>query len=102
MSAPSDRPSASEGVNRPGSNVTRIGFIGLGQMGAPMAERLFGPDVQLHVYDPRAEAMAPFVARGAEACASPAAVADAASIVFACLPTGKVSEAAALGPEGVI
>ena len=84
------------------SNLTHIGFLGLGQMGAPMAERLFGPDVQLHVYDPRAEAMAPFVARGAKACASPAAVADAASIVFACLPTGKISEAAALGPEGVI
>ncbi|MFC7474576.1 NAD(P)-dependent oxidoreductase [Dankookia sp. GCM10030260] len=84
------------------SNLTHIGFLGLGQMGAPMAERLFGPDVQLHVFDPRAEAMQPFVARGAKACASPAAVADAASIVFACLPTGKVSEAAALGPEGVV
>jgi 3-hydroxyisobutyrate dehydrogenase len=46
--------------------------------------------------------MAPFVARGATAHASPAEVANAASIVFACLPTGKISEAAALGPEGVI
>lgn len=82
--------------------MTGIGFLGLGQMGAPMAERLFGPDVQLHVFDPRPEAMAPFVARGALACASPRAVADAASIVLACLPSGKVSEAAALGPEGVI
>ena len=82
--------------------VTHIGFLGLGQMGAPMAERLFGPDVQLHVFDPRPEAMAPFVARGALACASPRAVADAAGIVLACLPSGKVSEAAALGPEGVI
>lgn len=81
---------------------THIGFLGLGQMGAPMAERLFGPDVQLHVFDPRPEAMAPFVARGALACASPAAVADAAGIVLACLPSGQVSEAAALGAEGVI
>ncbi|MFZ4407894.1 MAG: NAD(P)-dependent oxidoreductase [Paracraurococcus sp.] len=84
------------------SNLTHIGFLGLGQMGAPMAERLFGADVQLHVFDPREEAMAPFVARGATAHASPAEVANAASIVFACLPTGKISEAAALGPEGVI
>jgi len=83
-------------------NVTHIGWLGLGQMGAPMAERLFGQDVQLHVFDPRAEAMAPFVARGGIAHASPKAVADVASIVFACLPTGKVSEAAALGPEGVL
>lgn len=84
------------------SETTHIGFLGLGQMGAPMAERLFGPDVQLHVFDPRPEAMAPFVARGALACASPRAVADAAGIVLACLPSGKVSEAAALGPEGVV
>lgn len=84
------------------ADVTHIGFLGLGQMGAPMAERLLGPDVQLHVFDPREVAMAPFVARGARACASPAAVAEAAGIVFACLPSGKVSEEAALGPAGVI
>lgn len=81
---------------------TRIGFLGLGQMGAPMAERLLADDVQLHVYDPRPEAMAPFAARGAAACASPAAVADRAEIVFACLPNGRVSEVVALGPEGVV
>ena len=82
-------------------DVTRVGFLGLGQMGAPMAERLFGPDVELHVFDPRPEAVAPFVARGAVACGSPREVADAASIVLACLPSGEVSEAAALGREGV-
>lgn len=82
--------------------MTRLGFLGLGQMGAPMAERLFGEDVELHVFDPRAEAVAPFVARGAVAHGSPRALADAAEIVLACLPSGKVSEAAALGPEGVI
>ena len=82
--------------------VTRIGFLGLGQMGAPMAERLLGPDVELHVCDPRPEAVAPFVAHGAVACGSPREVADAVSIVLACLPSGEVSEAAALGPEGVV
>jgi 3-hydroxyisobutyrate dehydrogenase len=50
-------------------DATRVGFLGLGQMGAPMAERLFGPDVRLHVFDPRPEAVAPFVERGAVACA---------------------------------
>ncbi|MDO9711374.1 NAD(P)-dependent oxidoreductase [Paracraurococcus lichenis] len=84
------------------STVTHIGFLGLGQMGAPMAERLLAPDVRLHVHDPRDAAMAPFVARGAEAHASPRSVADAAGIVLACLPSGKVSEAAALGPEGAV
>jgi 3-hydroxyisobutyrate dehydrogenase len=84
------------------SNITDIGFLGLGQMGAPMAERLLAEDVRLHVFDPRPEAMAPFVSRGAIACTSAAAVADAAGIVFACLPNGKVSETVATGPGGVI
>jgi 3-hydroxyisobutyrate dehydrogenase len=83
-------------------NITRIGFLGLGQMGAPMAERLFAPDVELHVYDPRPEAMAPFVARGAVACTSAAQLGDVATIVLACLPKAEISEATALGAEGVI
>ena len=74
------------------ANVSSIGFLGLGQMGAPMAERLLAEDVRLHVFDPRPDAMAPFAARGAVACASPEEVADAARIVFACLPNGAVSE----------
>ena len=84
------------------SNKTKIGFLGLGQMGAPMAERLLAEDVELHVFDPRPEAMASFVTRGAIAHGSPKSVADAAAIVFACLPSGKISEAVALGPAGVL
>ena len=74
------------------ANVTSIGFLGLGQMGAPMAERLLAEDVRLHVFDPRPAAMEPFIARGAVHCASPAAVADAARVVFACLPNSAASE----------
>ena len=84
-----------------GGAATHVGFLGLGQMGAPMAERLFCPEIRLHVFDPRPEAMAPFAARGAEAHASAREVADAATIVLACLPNGEVSERVALGPDGV-
>jgi 3-hydroxyisobutyrate dehydrogenase len=80
----------------------KIGFLGLGQMGAPMAERLFGPDVLLHVHDPRPEAMASFVARGALPSASPKALADEVEIIFACLPSAEISEAAAFGADGII
>jgi 3-hydroxyisobutyrate dehydrogenase len=73
----------------------KLGFIGLGQMGAPMAARLLGPDVALHVYDPRPDAVAAFTAQGAIGCASARAVADAAEIVFACLPNGRASDAVA-------
>ena len=77
------------------ANFTRIGFLGLGQIGAPMAERLLAEDVRLHVFDPRPDAVASLVALGAVSCGSPAAVADEARIVFACLPNGAVSEAVA-------
>ncbi len=73
----------------------QIGFLGLGQMGAAIAERLQAAGNALHVHDPNAAAMAPFAARGATTHASPTAVADAAGIVFACLPNGKVSQAVA-------
>jgi 3-hydroxyisobutyrate dehydrogenase-like beta-hydroxyacid dehydrogenase len=68
-----------------------IGFLGLGQMGAAIAERLASQDTTLHVYDPNAAAMAPFVTRGATGHASPKAVADEAGIVFACLPDAETS-----------
>jgi 3-hydroxyisobutyrate dehydrogenase-like beta-hydroxyacid dehydrogenase len=75
--------------------VTDLGFIGLGQMGGPMAERLLAPDVRLHVHDPNPAAMAVLTDRGAVAHASPAAVGDAAGIVFACLPGQAISRAVA-------
>jgi 3-hydroxyisobutyrate dehydrogenase-like beta-hydroxyacid dehydrogenase len=69
-----------------------LGFLGLGQMGSAIAERLEAADVRLHVYDPNPVAVAPFVLRGAVDEASAAAVAAAAPIVFACLPNGTASE----------
>jgi 3-hydroxyisobutyrate dehydrogenase-like beta-hydroxyacid dehydrogenase len=68
-----------------------LGFLGLGQMGAAIAERLEAADVRLHVFDPDPVAVAPLVLRGAVDEASAAAVAAAAPIVFACLPNGAVS-----------
>jgi 3-hydroxyisobutyrate dehydrogenase-like beta-hydroxyacid dehydrogenase len=80
---------------------TQLGFIGLGQMGSPMAERLLRPDVELHVYDATPAAMASFSAAGAIAHRGPKDVADAATIVFSSLPSGKISEVVAFGPNGV-
>lgn len=77
------------------------GFIGLGNMGAPMAERLIDAGNTLTIFDIRAEAMAPLLAKGATVAASPAAVASAAETVFASLPTPEVVRAVALGTDGV-
>lgn len=72
-----------------------LGFLGLGLMGSAIAERLQAAGHALHVFDPNAAALAPFVERGATAHASATAVADAALLVFACLPNGRTSEAVA-------
>ncbi|MGE4431226.1 MAG: NAD(P)-dependent oxidoreductase [Sphingobium sp.] len=78
-----------------------IGFLGLGRMGGAMAERLLVDGWRLHVYDSAPEAMAPFIARGAVAHASPRAVADEAEVVIACLPHLEACEAVLFAPDGV-
>ena len=75
--------------------MTDLGFIGLGQMGAPMAARLLAPDVRLHVHDANPAAVATFVDQGAVAHTTATSVADAAVLVFACLPSQSASRAVA-------
>jgi 3-hydroxyisobutyrate dehydrogenase len=81
--------------------LTDIGYLGLGHMGSAIAERLLGQSFKLHVYDPSAAALEPFAKGGAVVHASPRAVADAATVVFACLPSQQVSLDVALGEGGV-
>jgi 3-hydroxyisobutyrate dehydrogenase-like beta-hydroxyacid dehydrogenase len=54
------------------------------------------------VHDRSAEAMAPLLAAGATAAATPREVADRADLVFASLPTPAILRDVALGPDGVI
>jgi 3-hydroxyisobutyrate dehydrogenase-like beta-hydroxyacid dehydrogenase len=79
-----------------------IGFIGLGNMGAPMARRLFEGGHRLVVYDTRNDAVAPLVALGAEVASSPADVADRVETVMASLPTPAIVTKVATGEGGVI
>jgi 3-hydroxyisobutyrate dehydrogenase-like beta-hydroxyacid dehydrogenase len=63
------------------TDVGAIGFVGLGQIGAPMAGRLIAWPGGLHVFDLRAEAMAPLVEQGAIAAASVAALGASCDVV---------------------
>jgi 3-hydroxyisobutyrate dehydrogenase-like beta-hydroxyacid dehydrogenase len=78
-----------------------IAFLGLGQMGAPIAERLIDSGFKVRVFDPRAEAMAPLVQRGGVATESPREAVTGVEIAFACLPTPEVSRAVAFSADGV-
>ena len=79
----------------------KIGFIGVGQMGAPMAERLLAAGREVAVFDVNAAAVQPLVARGAVAAKSAREAAAGAEIVFACLPSPEISKSVALGPDGI-
>ena len=79
-----------------------IGFIGLGNMGQPMAQRLIVAGHKLVVYDTRNDAVALLVALGAQVASSPADVADRVETVMASLPSLQISEKVATGEGGVI
>lgn len=79
-----------------------LGFIGVGDMGGPMAGRLIDAGYELVVYDVRPTATAALAERGATVAASPKDVADAAETVIVSLPTPDVVRHVALGPGGII
>jgi len=78
-----------------------IGFVGLGNMGAPMAGRLLDAGHALVVFDVSARATAPLVERGARLAHSVAEVASLCQTVLTSLPTPDIVSAVALGEGGV-
>ncbi len=80
----------------------RIGFIGLGIMGRPMALNLIKAGFALAVHARRAESMQPLAAAGALTCASPAEVARHSDVILTMVSDTPDVEAVILGPDGVI
>src|SRR5262245_20412941 len=79
-----------------------IGFIGLGNMGFPMARRLVEAGHRVTVFDTRREPIERLVALGAEAANSVREVADRVETVMASLPTPDIVHAVAVGKGGLI
>jgi 3-hydroxyisobutyrate dehydrogenase-like beta-hydroxyacid dehydrogenase len=73
----------------------RIGFVGLGAMGAPMVEALLDGGFDVVVTDARREATVPLAERGAAVAATAAEIAGAAETVLVSLPTPDVVRAVA-------
>jgi 3-hydroxyisobutyrate dehydrogenase len=80
----------------------QIGFIGLGNMGVPMAGRLINAGHALVVHDVRPEAARPLLARGATWADSPAEVGAAARTVITILPTSREVREVLLGAKGLL
>jgi 2-hydroxy-3-oxopropionate reductase len=79
----------------------RLGFIGLGIMGAPMARQLLTAGFPLTVHSRSPEPVDELVSDGAERAASPADVARASDVVITMLPDTPDVERVLLGHGGV-
>lgn len=82
--------------------MTRIGFIGLGLMGQPMARRLLACGYDLVVWNRTPAKAEPVIAAGARWADSPAAVARQVEVVILMVTDSAASEAVICGPEGVL
>lgn len=80
----------------------KIGFVGLGNMGAGMAGSIQKAGFHLTVLDLRKEVAKPLLDAGAFWADTPKAVAQNSEIIFSSLPGPKEVEAVALGKDGII
>src|SRR3990172_6255362 len=80
---------------------TRVGFIGLGIMGKPMAKNLIKAGFPLTVHNRSRASVDELVKHGAAAADSPREVASAVDVIITMLPNSPDVEAVALGPNGI-
>ena len=79
----------------------RIGFIGLGIMGKPMARNLLKAGFPLVVHNRSRAKVDELIKEGAAGASSPREVASNADVVIAMLPNSPDVELVALGPDGI-
>lgn len=80
----------------------RLGFIGLGIMGKPMAKNLLKAGYELIVCDIVQEAVAELVEAGAQSAATPKAVAEAVDIIITMLPNSPHVKTVVCGKDGIL
>jgi 3-hydroxyisobutyrate dehydrogenase-like beta-hydroxyacid dehydrogenase len=78
----------------------RVGFVGTGNMGGPMAANVLKAGHQLTVFDARAEATAPLEKLGARRAPDLPAVAAAAEVTLTSLPNDALVEEVLFGSTG--
>lgn len=80
----------------------RLGYIGLGIMGRPVALNLLRAGYPLFVWARRPERLEPILQAGGQSCDSPQAVAERAEVVFTNLSDTPDVEAVVLGRQGLL
>ena len=80
----------------------KVGFIGLGGIGKPMAINIAKSGFDLTVTDLREQPLKELARYGAQVAGNPREVSEASDIVLASLPSNSASEEVALGSDGVL
>jgi len=80
----------------------KIGFIGLGAMGSPMASNLSKAGFNVTVYDIRKERINPLVLSGANSASTPKEVASLTDVIITSLPSSPDVKKVVLGEKGII
>jgi 2-hydroxy-3-oxopropionate reductase len=78
-----------------------VGYLGVGNMGQPMAHKLLDSGHDLTIYDINEPAMKPLLERQARRAASPKDLADRCEIVIVSLPTLAAFREVVFGAEGL-
>ena len=81
--------------------MARIGFLGLGEMGTPMASRLLHAGHEVIAWNRTAERTAPLAQQGAAVASSPAKAAAGANVVITMLATPEALEQVLFGTDGL-
>lgn len=80
----------------------QVGFLGLGNIGAPMALRLLRAGHDVIVWNRTASKAAPLQAEGARVARSPAVLAEISEVVCLCLTDAQATESVVFGPDGLV
>jgi 3-hydroxyisobutyrate dehydrogenase-like beta-hydroxyacid dehydrogenase len=90
-------------LNQGGDFMAKLGFLGLGIMGGPMARQLAGAGHTLAVWSyNQSKAKQLATSAGATFCESPEAVATQSECVFLCVGDTAMSRKVILGPKGLV
>jgi 3-hydroxyisobutyrate dehydrogenase len=84
------------------SSSETVAFLGIGQMGAPMATRLMAAGFALRVWDRSPGNTASLVGAGAKVASTPAEAAKDADFVITMLPDGAIVESVMSGEQGAL
>ncbi len=89
-------------IQAAGQPVRNVGYIGLGAIGLPMAERVLAAGFALHVWNRNSAKADTLIKRGAKLAASPADLAHRVEVLCLCVTDDRAVEEVVFGVRGIV